>query len=128
MPLLFAGRRCRHALVVLLQSIAPSYVRGTTGRNTNPYVKQSHLAKEEIQRNKLPEVVKVDYLSAKQRKRLTQLIGKRKMVKCTFDNVPVTALWDTGAQATVINDSWKAEHLPNSTIRTLKASLLPTRQ
>lgn len=38
-------------------------------------------------------------------------------MKCTFDNVPVTALWDTGAQATVVNDSWRAEHLPNSTIR-----------
>ena len=47
------------------------------------------------------------------------------MVKCTFDNVPVTALWDTGAQATVINDKWRVEHLPNSTIRATDELLGP---
>ena len=47
------------------------------------------------------------------------------MVKCTFDNVPVSALWDTGAQATVINDKWRVEHLPNSIIRAIDELLGP---
>ena len=63
---------------------------------------EQHLAGEEAQKNKLPEIAKVNYLSAKQGKKLIKLIGERKMVKCTFNNGPVTALWDTGAQATVI--------------------------
>ena len=63
---------------------------------------EQHLAGEEARKNKLPEIAKVNYLSAKQGKKLIKLIGERKMVKCTFNNGPVTALWDTGAQATVI--------------------------
>ncbi|CAI5668147.1 unnamed protein product [Oreochromis niloticus] len=58
-----------------------------------------------------------DLLSDKQGQKLVKLIGRRKMVRCTFDNIPVTALWDTGAQATVINESWRVEHLPHTTIR-----------
>lgn len=56
----------------------------------------------------------------------------RKLIKrqtkngwCTFDNIPVTALWDTGAQATVINDEWRAEHLPHTTIRGTEEVLGP---
>uniref|UniRef100_A0AAY5K2F6 MYND-type domain-containing protein n=1 Tax=Esox lucius TaxID=8010 RepID=A0AAY5K2F6_ESOLU len=59
---------------------------------------------EETQRQNLPEVCKVNYLSAKQNKRLISLIGKSNVVKCSFDNIPVSALWDTGAQAlSVVN-------------------------
>lgn len=58
----------------------------------------------------------IDTLSTKQGKKLIKLIGRCKMVKCTFDNTPVTALWGTGAQATVINDKWRAQHLPHTTI------------
>lgn len=58
-----------------------------------------------------------DLLSDKQGKKIMKLIGRRKIVKCTFDSIPVTALWDTGAQATVINKKWRAEHLPHTTIR-----------
>lgn len=61
----------------------------------------------------------VDMLVNKQGRKLIKLIGRRKMVRCTFDKIPVTALWDTGAQATVINDKWRAEHLPHTTLRGL---------
>lgn len=86
---------------------------------------EQHLDGEGVERNNLPEVGRVEYLSAKQGRKLIQLIGKRKMVKCTFDGIPVTALWDSGAQATVINDKWRTEHLPNSTIRAIEELLGP---
>lgn len=31
--------------------------------------------------------------------------------------MPVVALWDTGAQATIINEEWRKLHLPHSTVR-----------
>lgn len=41
------------------------------------------------------------------------------MVQCHLDNVPVEALWDTGAQASLINNDWRKKHLPHSTVRPL---------
>ncbi|XP_061153460.1 uncharacterized protein LOC133167007 isoform X1 [Syngnathus typhle] len=68
---------------------------------------------------------KLDIFQNKQGRKLVKLIGRRRMVKCTFDNVPVTALWDTGAQATVINDKWRKEHLLYTTIREIEELLGP---
>ncbi|KAG7241586.1 hypothetical protein INR49_025506 [Caranx melampygus] len=48
------------------------------------------------------------------------LLGKRCLVKCTLDGVAVDALWDTGAQATIINEGWRAKHLPHTVLRPLK--------
>ena len=86
---------------------------------------EGHIAEVETHRNQFPDTGQVDYLPAKQGKGLIKLIGRRKMVKCTFDKVPVTALWDTGAQATVINNRWRAEHLPNTIIRGIDELLGP---
>lgn len=71
------------------------------------------------------QIGSVDTLSNKQGRKLIKLIGRRKMVRCTFDNIAVTALWDTGAQATVINDKWRAEHLPHTVIRGIAELLGP---
>lgn len=47
------------------------------------------------------------------------------MVQCHLDNVPTEAQWDTGAQASLMNDDWWRQHLPHSTVRPL-AELLDT--
>lgn len=41
------------------------------------------------------------------------------MVQCHLDGVPVEALWDSGAQASLINNDWRKQHLPHSTVRPL---------
>lgn len=86
---------------------------------------EQKLAEDESQKHKLPDTCKVNYLSAKQNKKLIKLVGRRNMVRCSFDNIPVTALWDTGAQATVINDAWRCKHLPHSTIRQIEELIGP---
>lgn len=40
-----------------------------------------------------------------------------------LDRVPVVALWDSGAQATIINEEWRKLHLPHSTVRPLSELL-----
>lgn len=57
--------------------------------------------------------------------RLLNLIGKRCLVHCLLDDVTVEALWDTGAQASIINDSWRKEHLPSSIVRPIEELLGP---
>ena len=47
------------------------------------------------------------------------LIGKRCLIHCQLDAVPVEALWDTGAQACVINEEWRKRNLPHHTVRPL---------
>lgn len=44
------------------------------------------------------------------------MIAKRHTVYCTLDTVPVVALWDTGAQATIINEEWRNVHLPHNMV------------
>lgn len=34
-----------------------------------------------------------------------------------MDNHPVKALWDTGAQSSIVSDSWRQRHLPHTVIR-----------
>ena len=51
------------------------------------------------------------------------MIAKRHTVHCTLDTVPVVALWDSGAQATIINEEWRKLHLPHSTVRPLSELL-----
>ena len=45
------------------------------------------------------------------------------MVQCHLDNRPVEALWDSGAQASLINNDWRKQHLPHSTVRPLSELL-----
>ncbi|KAK0149633.1 hypothetical protein N1851_009618 [Merluccius polli] len=47
------------------------------------------------------------YLPPRRKERLLNLIGKRCLIHCQLDAVPVEALWDTGTQACVINEEWR---------------------
>ena len=52
-------------------------------------------------------------------------MGKQCLVNCKLDGVAVEALWDSGAQATVINEAWRAEHLPHTVLRSIEELLGP---
>ena len=59
----------------------------------------------------------VKYLQPSQHSHLIDLIGKRCLVSCYFDNHPVVALWDTGAQTSIVNDTWRQQHLPHTIVQ-----------
>ncbi|CAL9690550.1 unnamed protein product [Knipowitschia caucasica] len=59
------------------------------------------------------------YMPSQRQTKLISLIGRRCVVQCQLDNVPVEALWDTGAQVSLINDEWRKKHLPLSILRPL---------
>lgn len=54
-----------------------------------------------------------------QNPKLINLIGKKCMVHCLLDGIPAEVLWDTVAQASVINEEWRKENIPHRTVRPL---------
>jgi len=58
------------------------------------------------------------------RKHLAQLIGKRCMVSCAINGLPLKMLLDSGAQVTMVGRTWMEEALPNVQIQPLGTLLL----
>uniref|UniRef100_A0A3B3IJJ6 Gypsy retrotransposon integrase-like protein 1 n=2 Tax=Oryzias latipes TaxID=8090 RepID=A0A3B3IJJ6_ORYLA len=53
------------------------------------------------------------HLSLRNQAKLKALIGRKCMVDCFFEGVLTQALWDTGSQVTIINESWRKSFLPH---------------
>lgn len=53
----------------------------------------------------------------KKRPSVAALVGKQCLVDCYFNGIRTKALWDTGSQVCLINESWKNEILPNVKLR-----------
>lgn len=49
----------------------------------------------------------VNDISLYQNVKLINLIGRKCLVHCLLEGVPVEVLWDMGAQASVINEEWR---------------------
>lgn len=52
-------------------------------------------------------------------RRLAKFIGAKALVRCDLNGLTVNALLDTGAQASMIDRSWKEKYLPDAPIRPL---------
>ena len=50
-------------------------------------------------------------------KQVAQLIGKKCLVWCKMNSVKTQALWDTGAQVSIMSETWKSQNLPDARIR-----------
>ncbi|KAK7918699.1 hypothetical protein WMY93_009983 [Mugilogobius chulae] len=64
-----------------------------------------------------------DPVSTRRHSKLQALIGKKCLVDCCFEGVPTKALWDTGSQVTIINESWRSTYLPYVVTRDLQELL-----
>lgn len=65
----------------------------------------------------------VKYLPPRHESQLIKLIGKRCLVNCHLNGQPMEALWDTGAQASIVNDAWRQQHLQDTVIQPLEELL-----
>ena len=54
---------------------------------------------------------------------VARLVGKKCKVSCVLNGVPVEALWDTGAQVSIVSKSWLEEYLPSSKLRNIEELL-----
>ena len=61
--------------------------------------------------------VYVSHLSPKEHAKLVQLVGQKCTVTCLLDGVLTEALWDTGAQVSILSHCWVKQHLPGNEVR-----------
>lgn len=51
-----------------------------------------------------------------ERKQAAQLVGKKCLVWFRLNNIKTQALWDTGAQVSIMSEAWKSDNLPDAKI------------
>ena len=56
----------------------------------------------------------VSHITPNQHAKVAKLVGKRCMVQCVMNDVQTEALWDTGAQVSIVSKDWIAENLPTA--------------
>lgn len=71
------------------------------------------------------KAVTVSLLSPKRRAQLLNLIGKKHIITCLLDGVTTKALWDTGSQVCLINEKWRQQNIPHTTVRSIAEILGP---
>ncbi|XP_071996711.1 uncharacterized protein [Engystomops pustulosus] len=52
--------------------------------------------------------------------KLINLVGEKCMIQCTLDRFPFKALWDTGAQVSILNEEWRRQYLPHTRLRSVQ--------
>ena len=62
----------------------------------------------------------ISHLTPKQHDTVVNLVGNRCIVKCLMNDIPTTALWDTGAQVSIISHEWVKENLGDIIIKPLE--------
>ena len=53
---------------------------------------------------------------ANRQARLVSLLGKRCLVQCLLNKVPTNALWDTGAEVSLVSLNWLKENITDFTL------------
>ena len=59
----------------------------------------------------------VSHLSPQEHAQVVRLVGRKCIVKCLLNGLETDALWDTGAQVSIISHSWLKQCLPGCDIR-----------
>ena len=59
----------------------------------------------------------VSHLSPQEHAQVVRLVGRKCIVKCLLNGLETDALWDTGAQVSIISHSWLNQCLPGCDIR-----------
>ena len=59
----------------------------------------------------------VSHLSPQEHAQVVHLVGRECIVKCLLNGLETDALWDTGAQVSIISHSWLNQCLPGCDIR-----------
>ena len=63
------------------------------------------------------------HISPRQQERIGKLVGKKCSVKCYLDKKPTEALWDPGAQVSIVSADFLKSQLPAVQIRDIEQLL-----
>ena len=62
----------------------------------------------------------VTHLTPRQHTTVAKLVGKRCIINCKLNELETEALWDTGAQVSVLPKRWVAEQFPGIKLRNIE--------
>ena len=65
----------------------------------------------------------VSHLSPQEHARVVRLVGRKCTVKCLLNGLETDALWDTGAQVSIISPNWLKQCLPGCDPRNIEELL-----
>ena len=65
----------------------------------------------------------VTHLTPKQSSQIAKLVGKRCTINCKLDGISIEALWDTGAQVSIISEQFLRRHFPSAKLRNISELL-----
>lgn len=71
----------------------------------------------ESRTNQRDEGIFCSHLSPQKHSKLVKLVGERCTIKCHLNNKETEALWDTGAQVSIVSQEFLARHTPGANIR-----------
>ena len=77
----------------------------------------SDLYEQKLRENFVDDGVDACHLSPRENAVITRLVGRKCTVQCSLNGVTTTALWDTGAQVSIVSSAWLQEHLPKAKIQ-----------
>ena len=77
----------------------------------------SELNEQKLRENFSNDGVYACHLTPREDSAITRLVGKKCTVQCSLNGVKTTALWDTGAQVSIVSNDWICENLPNAKIQ-----------
>ena len=81
------------------------------------------LTKQEEREEKTPQTIFVSHLTPKQQVSLSKLVGKRCEITCAIGGIETKALWDTGAQVSLVSRDWLDDVKPGSIVKPLQELL-----
>ena len=65
----------------------------------------------------------VTHLTPKQSSLIAKLVGKRYNINCKLDGILIEALWDTGAQVSIISEQFLRCHFPSAKLKNISKLL-----
>ena len=77
----------------------------------------SNLHEQKLRENFVDDGVYACHLSPRETAVITRLVGGKCTVQCLLNGMKTTALWDTGAQVSIVSSAWLQEHLPKAKIQ-----------
>ena len=70
-----------------------------------------------------PKTMYSSHVTPKQHRKIVDVVGKRCIVPCKLEEICCSALWDTGAQVSMVSREWLNLNMPNQEIKKLDSIL-----
>ena len=114
--------RERYSLTPVFNNVSNVKLSGIVLKHVNTDIGEkckaiSHLTGQVNAANGGNEGVYLSHLSPKEHTTVVQLVGRKCMVNCTLNGQQTEALWDTGAQVSIISRDWVQNNLQECTVQ-----------